>query len=133
MSISGHDKTDMFLGEIEKRRLQFLEQRRCPLDLLFDIKPQVERNLIVSAPRGVQLRARLADFSGEGALDVHVDVLKRFVPLKFSGLDFLLNLAQPGFDFLPFRGGDNPRFGRGGGMSNGTSDVMPIETAIERN
>ncbi len=101
--------------------------------MLFDINPQIERNLIVPAPCGVQLRARLADFFGERALDIHVHVLESFVPLKFAGLNFLFDLAQSSFDFLLFRGGDNPCFAQRGGMSNGTSDVVPIETAIERN
>jgi hypothetical protein len=41
--------------------------------------------------------ARLADFFRERALDIHVRVLESFVPLKFAGVDFLLDFAiEPG-------------------------------------
>jgi len=100
VGISRHDEIDMFLGETEERRLQFLKLRRRLPDLIFDVESQIKRDLVVATARGVLLRAGFTDSFGEHALDVHVDVLERFVPLKFSGLDFLLNLAQPGFDFF---------------------------------
>ena len=98
MRISRHDKIDMFVGEIEERRLQFLQLRRRLLDLPFDIKSQIERHLIIATARGVQLPASFADSFGERALNIHVHVLERFVPLEFSGIDFLSNFAQPGFE-----------------------------------
>src|SRR5881394_3745461 len=55
MGISRHDK-------IEERRLQFFELGRRLFDLIFDIKPQIKRGLIVPAPRSVQFCASFADF-----------------------------------------------------------------------
>ena len=103
MGISRHDKIDMFLSQIEKRCLQFLERHRRLLDLLFDVKSQIKRDLIVAAPRSVEFGARLADPVSQRALDIHVQIFGCFVPLKFSGFDLLFNFAQPALDFLLFR------------------------------
>ena len=99
--------------------------------MLFDVKPQIKRDLIVPAPRGVQLRAGFADFFSEGALDIHVHVLERFVPLKFSGLDFLFDRAQSSFDLFLFRCGDNPGFHQRRHMSNRASNIVPIKPIVE--
>ena len=133
MRVAGHNKIDMLFGEIDERRLQFLELRRRLAGLFFDVKPEVERNLVVAAARRVQLRAGVADFFDERALDIHMRVLKRFVPLKFPELDFLFDFTQSGFDLFLFRGGDDPRPSQGGGVSDGAGNVMPIKPMIEGN
>ena len=49
------------------------------------VEPQVGRDLIVAAARGVQPAARVADLLGQPRLDVHVDVLERCVPRQLAG------------------------------------------------
>ena len=81
----------------------------------------------------MQLRASISDLFGEPALDVHVDVLERFVPLKFSGIDFLLDCAESGFDLCFFRSGDNPHFNQRGRVRDGAGNVMPVKPTVEGN
>src|SRR2546423_3724319 len=100
MSISRHDKIDMFRGETQERLLQFLKLARRPTDSLFDVKPQIERDLIVATPGGMELRTGGVDFFCERALDIHVHVFKRFIPDKFPGIDFLFDLHQTALDLL---------------------------------
>src|SRR5205085_7137923 len=103
------------------------------INLLFGVKPKVEGGWIIPASRGVQFRAGRSDFLRERAFDIHVDVLERFVPLEFSGTDFLFDLAQPGLQFFLLRGGKDPRFGERARVSDRTGDIVPVKSLIERN
>src|ERR1043166_6231381 len=131
--IARHDKIDMLLSETEQRDLKLLQLFADRADLFFRVKAKIERGLIVAASRGVQLCAGFAYSFSERTLDVHVDVFERFAPLKFSGRDFLFDLAQPNLEFFLFRGGNNSRFGERFRMRNRASDVVTIKPAIERN
>ena len=111
--------------------MQFFELGRRLFDLIFDIKPQIKRGLIVPAPRSVQFCASFADFLAERALNIHVHVLERFVPLKFSGLDFLFDRAQSSFDLFLFRDGDNSGFHQRSDMSNRAGNIVPIKPMVE--
>ena len=101
--------------------------------MIFYVKPKVECDLIVAASRGVQFGSRFTDFLRERALDIHVHVLERCVPLKFSGVEFLLDFAKPRFDLFLFRSGDNPRFNQRGHVSDGAGDVVPVQPTLEGN
>src|SRR5437870_532466 len=69
--VAGHHHLEMFFGEIEQRSLQTPQARRDFRDLSFDVKPQVERDLVVPAPRGVQFRASGTDSFRQRGFDVH--------------------------------------------------------------
>jgi hypothetical protein len=129
--VPGHHHIEMLFGETEQRPLQIPQARRDFRDLRFDVKPHVERNLVVPTSRGVQFRASGPDSFGERGFDIHVHVLERCVPLKFSGVEFLLDFAKPGFDLFLFRSGDNPRFNQRGHVSDGAGDVVPVQLTIE--
>ena len=63
--------------------------RRQPVDRIAHPEPEIQRDLVVAAARGMQAAAGLADPFGEPRLDVHVDVLERRVEHEAPGLDLL--------------------------------------------
>src|ERR1700730_9348359 len=91
MRVAWHNNTDMLLGEIERCVLQGAKMRADFSDLRFDIKPQIEGDLIVAAAGCVKLCASGADSFRKGGLDIHVDILERSVPLKLSSFNFLFD------------------------------------------
>ena len=77
--------------------------------LIFNIKPQIERDLVVPAPRRVQFRARGADLPGQGRLNIHVHVFQCGVPLENAFLDLGFHLAQTFLDLRILIRGDESR------------------------
>ncbi len=61
-------------------------------------EPQVERDLIVAAPRGMELCAERGDELDQLLLDVHVDVLVGDVQRELSGGPVQLDLLEAGDD-----------------------------------
>src|SRR5207245_331130 len=102
-------------------------------DLLFDIEPQIKRNLIIPASRGVELCASFTDSFRQCALDIHVHVFERFVTFEISGADFLLDFAQPSLNLLLFGSGKNSSFRQCCRVDDRAGDVMPVKAMIERN
>ena len=76
MRVTGHHNIEMLLGKIEQRDLQSAQMGVHLAALLFHIKPKIQRNLIVPAARGVQLRAGSAYSFRERGFDIHVDIFE---------------------------------------------------------
>jgi hypothetical protein len=133
MRVTRHDNIDMLLREMEQRALQRAKAGPDLSYLRLDVEPQIERGLIVAAARGVQFRARDADSFRQRRFDVHVHVLERLVPLKFSVFDLDLNFAQSFVDFLPLLRGEDSGMRERGSMGDGAGDIMSIKPPIERN
>ena len=79
----------------------FAERGGDGVALVAQVEAQIERDLVVAAARGVQLRAGVADAPRQLGLDVHVDVFELGLELELSRLDFRADLAQPGDDLRP--------------------------------
>ena len=101
--------------------------------LRFHIKPKIERDLIVSAARGVQLPARDADPFHERSFDIHVHVFERSFPFEFPGFDLLLDRAQSLLDLSPFIGSYDSRSGERCGVRDRSRNVISVQPPIERN
>ncbi len=106
----------MLFGEIEQRGLQRAKTGAQRAILSFHIQPQIKRDLIVPAARGVKLPAGRADPFRERRFDVHVHIFQRSIPLEFAGFDLLLDCAQCILDLLPLSGGDDACRGERGGV-----------------
>src|ERR1700736_5058994 len=89
MRVAGHDNIDMLLGDLERRSLQRANMRTDFGDLRYHVKPQIERDLVVAAPGGVQFCSSGANSFRERDLDIHMHILERLVPLKLTGFDLL--------------------------------------------
>src|SRR5436190_5303669 len=131
MSVTGHDKIDMFFGETKQGALQIPQARRHFRDLRLDVETQIERDLIVAAARRVQFRTSGANSFRQRRFDVHVDILERLVPLKSSRIDFFLNFAQSVIDLTVFIGRNDAGLREGGSMRERASDVVPIKPPIK--
>src|SRR5437870_1330365 len=94
MGVTGHDNIDMLLGDLERRSLQRAKMRIDFGDLRLDVKPEIDRDLIVAAAGGVELRAGGPNSFRKRSLDIHVHIFKRLVPPEFASFNFLFDRAQ---------------------------------------
>src|SRR5216684_6465185 len=106
----------MLFGEIERRGLQRAKKRTDFADRRLDVKPQIERDLIIAAAGSVQLCSGRADSFRERGLDIHVYILERLVPLKLAGFDFLFDRAQSIVDLVSLFRCDDSSLGERGGV-----------------
>src|SRR5438552_8533134 len=130
--VAGHHHLEMFFGEIEQRSLQTPQARRDFRDLSFDVKPQVERDLVVPAPRGVQFRASGTDSFRQRGFDVHVQVIERAVPRELARLDFLPDREQSTLNFSALRRAYDSCARERCGVRDRPRDVVAIQLPIER-
>ena len=79
-----------------------------PLQRLASPELDVGSNLIVAAPRGMQLAADVAEFLDQGRLDVHVDIFAFQNERKMATLDFSLNFRQCSHNLLALVVVNNP-------------------------
>jgi len=86
----------------------------------------------IRASGGVQLRAGGADPFGKRGFDVHMQVFRLRVPLKFSGRDFLLNFAQSLLDLGKILAVYDFGFNESSSVGDRASDIVPEQTPIER-
>ena len=100
-------------------------------DLLFHVKPEIERNLVVPAAGRVQLSARGADSFRKRGFDIHVHVFKRLVPFELAGLDLLFDRAQSALDFLSLIDCYDLCLGECRGVRNRSRDIVSIQPPIE--
>jgi len=81
----------------------------------------------------VQLGAGRADPFGKRSFDVHMQIFRLRVPLKFSGRDFLLNFAQSLLDLGKVLAVYDSGFKESSSVGDRASDIVPEQTPIERN
>ena len=99
-------------------------------DLVFQIQPQVKRDLIVARAGGMQLFADVADAAGELGLDEHVDVLGLHVELQRAGLQVREDPGQTANDLVGVRLRQDAAFGEHGGVGHGAGDVLLVHPAV---
>lgn len=131
--ITRHDNIDMLLGEIEQRGLQRAKPCTQLRNLRFDVKTQIERDLIVPTACGVKLRTRGADSFHESSFDIHVHVFERSLPLEFPGFDLPFDRAQFLLDLSPLIGGYDSCLGKPCGVRDRSGDIVAVQPPIKRN
>ena len=86
--VASHDDTSINLRAMQERGLHTLQQFANVIDGVSNIQPQVGRNLIVAASRGVQFPGDIAQAFDQLAFDVHVDVFEFRFELELTRFDF---------------------------------------------
>ena len=96
------------------------------------VQPQIGRDLIVAAARGVQAAAGVADLVDQPRLDVHVHVLERVVPRQLAARELAPRRgADPSRDRRRVGGGDDALRGEHLGVRDRAGDVVREQPMIE--
>ena len=130
--VARHDRGAVALGEADEFALEALEFLSEGIAGFAQPESEIEGDLVVAAPRGVELRAGGADALGQLRFDVHVDILEVHLELEASLLDLGEDLAQAGFDFFKFLRGENASGLQRAGVGDASRDVMPVKLPIDR-
>ena len=132
MRVAGDDDVGIFLAERDEGALQVGDFAEEQSDFVAQPQTNVERDLVVARTGGVKFCAgghALREFG----LDVHVNVFEFWLPLEFSGGDFLGDLIQAFDDraqFILFQHADFLEHRR---VGDGAEDVVPPQTPVEGN
>ena len=94
-------------------------------------QPHVGRDLVVPAPRGVEL-GRSGHALRQRLLDVHVNVLELGVPGKLARRDLGVDGIEPGVDGIAFLGSDEADVREHGRVGLAAGDVKRRQAAVER-
>ena len=76
MGKAWHDGFGVLFRQINQGRLKVLNQALNNGNLIAQPQADVGSDLVVAAAAGVQAFAGIADFVGEAAFDVHVDIFQ---------------------------------------------------------
>src|SRR3989304_5753207 len=85
VGVARHYGINVLLGDFKNRLLKFLYEKKYGRNLVFQIKPFVERDLIVSRPSCVEFPAELADFFSKAFFYGHVYVFHVRSKNKLAG------------------------------------------------
>ena len=91
----------------------------------------VGRDLVVAAPRGVELAADVAEPVDQRGLDVHVDVFALEDERKRPRLDLRPNFRQSPHNLLAFVGGEQTDMGEHLGVRDRAPDVVLEEPTVK--
>ena len=85
---AGHNGFGVLFRQIQQCRLKVLNQASDDGNLVAQPQADVGGDLVVAAAAGVQAFARVADFVGQAAFDVHMDIFQIGRPFDFAAADF---------------------------------------------
>ena len=102
MGKARHIGADIVLHDVKDRLKEFQEELRRLIDLIADIQPHVERDLVIAAPARVQLLTSVPDPFCQHSLDKGVDIFTGIIYDKLSTLDILLDSLQSVEDLISF-------------------------------
>ena len=131
MGVARHDRGGIGLRLVKER---FEQRLRIGLDLadrIHQVKPEVDRHLVVAAARGVQLLADIAHPLCELRLHEHVDIFRNGVDGESTACDIIQNGAKPGCDHIPLRVGQDARMRKHRHMRERPGDILPEHARIE--
>ena len=112
MRVSGKHDGGVRFSSFDESDLGLLQQIVDAIEGVPHVQPEIGRDLIVSAPTGVEFSADVADPFDQPALDVHVDVFEFRSQRQVSTLDLFENLAEVCADQLGFVVGQQTDFGQ---------------------
>ena len=95
------------------------------------IKPNIGGNLIVARASGMEFFARIADQLDESVLNIHMHVFEFDSPLHVAVFDFPKDCAKRVFDLIFFLRREYANGGQHGGMSDGASNILSVETSVK--
>ena len=118
-------------GLPDQRALKGAQFRDQKVNLVAQIEPDVQRDLIVAAAGGVYSRPFGAEHVDERALDVHVDVFHRDVVGEVAGFDAAADVVQFGANRLRGRRGNDPLRGEHLHMRLAALDVVLVKPFVK--
>ena len=86
MGIAGHNRFGMLFRLIAEGTDQFFYLGNKPLSSFPQVKADIQRNLVVPAPGGVEPLSRVPDAGGQLCFYKHMDVLGFRVKGKFAAV-----------------------------------------------
>ena len=131
MGVAGHDRLDLVLCAFDKRASEIgdrIVQRRKGVDRE---EAEVEGDLVVPAPTGVQLSGDLADEVAEPTLDDGVDVLEIARPWERLLLHLLSDSPKAAFDRLRFLLREDALPTEHSHMGKAAANVVERDPAVE--
>ena len=131
MRITGHDVVRVRLGNIRERPDHGAQQGTDFADLTAQIEPDIQRDLIVAAARGVQTLARVPDPRGQDLFHEHVDVLRFGIDRERAGFEIGENAVQPCDDLLALLCVDDALLPEHGGVRDGARDILAEHAGIK--
>ncbi len=102
-----------------------------PVDGLANPELHAGRDLVVAAPRGMQLPPHIAQFLDQGRLDVHVDVFALQDERKSLTLDLSLDFRQNPLNLPAFVRGQQSDLPEHARMGDRPADILLEESTIE--
>ena len=102
VGIAGHYRVVIFLCLFENYVNEFLERKVNFFNFIKQIKPQIKRNLVVAAARGVEALARAAEPFCKLALNKGMYILCAHVNFKLSAFKVGGNTLKRGNNFFAF-------------------------------
>ena len=128
--VARHDGVAVTLGEADEFALQAVNFLRERFAGFAQPESKIERDLIIAAPRGVELRPGGADALGQLRLDVHVDIFEVHLELEASLFNLGEDLAQARLDFFKFLAGQDAGGFQRAGVGDAARDVVAVELPI---
>src|SRR5579885_902932 len=131
MGIARHHRVDIAPGDTDEGAAQGGDPFFDLADLIAQVKPEVEGDLVVARTGGVKLPAGIADYCDEPAFDREMDVLVGDVEAESARIDIALDAPEPALDCARLRDLDQSDARQHPRMRDRTHDVMAVEPAVE--
>ena len=130
---AGHDGALVFVGFLHQRGLERADLLHQVVDLVAQIQPDVERDLVVAAAGCVNARALGTERFGQRGLDVHVDVFQLDLELHFAFCDPAFQDRELAADGVGGFLRDDPGGAEHGGVRHAAGDIVFVEAFIVGN
>jgi hypothetical protein len=124
VGVAREDHFAMPIREIQVRAVQGREPDIDPVQGVAGPELGVGRDLVVPAPRGVELSAHVAEFLDERGLDVHMHIFALQDERELPGFDLSTNFAQTPHNLLAFLGSQQANVGKHLRVRDRTPDVV---------
>src|ERR1043166_8786074 len=131
MRIPRHDHVDIALRGPRELALERVEPVDDLFELVAKIEPDVQRHLIVAAPRGVEFFAGRTDALDQAPLDIHVDVFIGGGEAEFTLVDLLANRLEPGDDAPRLAARNDALAPEHPRVRNAAGDVVAVKPRID--
>src|SRR5438132_13983098 len=127
--VAGHDRVGVTPAERGERALETREPLIDRVALRAQPEAEIEGDLIVAAPTGVELPAERADQLGEPALDRHVDVLVRGEEAEAAGVELAGDGGQAALEARTFPPREQPGAHERVHVRDAAGDIVAPEPA----
>ena len=130
MRVARHDGRYFPLGHIQQLPEERFNGRIKTVDLVSQIQPDIQRDLVVAASGGVQLAPCLSNASDQFLLDGHVNVFVGRIENKRAFSNIRENLFQAADNRLRVTAGNNLLIGKHGRVRDRALYIISIQSRI---